>query len=142
MKRLVVLLLTIASTLFANSKDQYGIVTAEKTNLFKKANADSEVLQECVKGVQFAIIGERSDYFKVNNGEVDGWVLKRDLNVSNASNQTYDQADTVLYDDPGLSPGGVHDGGEAELTNVIEPDRSFKNALKQDMDKESAGSLK
>lgn len=142
MKRIVAVFLTIACMLFANSNDQYGTVTAEKTNLLKNAKRSSDVVQECSKGDQFLIIDEKGDYYKVKTGDIDGWIGKSDLAVSIASNQTYDQADTVLYDDPGLSPEGVHDGGDPELTNIIEPDRSFKNALKQDMDKESAGILK
>lgn len=141
MKKIIPLLLLLTASLFA-AKTKFVIVESENLLLYKKAAwSDNDTPVASVnKGEKLEIIKQKDDLYKVrtDNSET-GWIQKSSVIPAKESTQDGFQAQTVQSSNSAPTPGHVDGIDDSEPTDAIAPDRSFKENLKNNVDKESVG---
>lgn len=141
MKKIVPVLLILSATLFA-AKTKFVIVETDNLPLYKKqAWSDSDTPVTTVsRGEKLEVLKNRDDLYRVKTDDAEtGWILKSSVSPAKESVQDGFTAQTVQSSNSAPTPGHVEGIDDTEPTDAIIPERSFKDNLKNNVDKESVG---
>lgn len=141
MKKIVPILFILVTVLSA-AKTKFVIVENDNLAIYKKQSwSENDAPVTTVnKGDKLEVIKTKNETYRVKtDNSKTGWVLKSAVTPAKESKMDGFKAATVQSSNSEPTPGYVDGIDDSEPTDAIIPERSFKDNLKSNVDKESVG---